>query len=130
LLAGSQRNTPEIGGKRKFFKSTASSIALLQPGPYNFTPSPLAISAVDNERTGADRADYPSADPTADDGSSTRGSIKGLMTVDPEESFKRKHRQKIKIGGVREKSRQMIKYVHEQRAARTLSIVVGVFILW
>lgn len=31
--------------------------------------------------------------------------------------------------GVREKSRQMMKYVHEQRAARTLSIVVGVFIL-
>uniref|UniRef100_A0A915DQ99 G-protein coupled receptors family 1 profile domain-containing protein n=1 Tax=Ditylenchus dipsaci TaxID=166011 RepID=A0A915DQ99_9BILA len=34
-----------------------------------------------------------------------------------------------KKGGVREKSRQMMKYVHEQRAARTLSIVVGVFIL-
>uniref|UniRef100_A0A914S157 G-protein coupled receptors family 1 profile domain-containing protein n=1 Tax=Parascaris equorum TaxID=6256 RepID=A0A914S157_PAREQ len=31
--------------------------------------------------------------------------------------------------GVREKSRQMMKYVHEQRAARTLSIVVGVFIV-
>ncbi|KAK0397011.1 hypothetical protein QR680_001941 [Steinernema hermaphroditum] len=31
--------------------------------------------------------------------------------------------------GVREKSRQMMKYVHEQRAARTLSIVVGAFIL-
>lgn len=30
---------------------------------------------------------------------------------------------------MREKSRQMMKYVHEQRAARTLSIVVGVFIL-
>lgn len=30
---------------------------------------------------------------------------------------------------VREKSRQMVKYVHEQRAARTLSIVVGAFIL-
>lgn len=34
-----------------------------------------------------------------------------------------------KAGGMREKSRQMMKYVHEQRAARTLSIVVGVFIL-
>lgn len=33
------------------------------------------------------------------------------------------------VGGMREKSRQMMKYVHEQRAARTLSIVVGVFIL-
>jgi hypothetical protein len=32
-------------------------------------------------------------------------------------------------GGVREKSRQMIKQLNEQRAARTLSIVVGVFIL-
>ncbi|VDM39078.1 unnamed protein product [Toxocara canis] len=31
--------------------------------------------------------------------------------------------------GVREKSRQMMRYVHEQRAARTLSIVVGVFIV-
>ncbi|GMT35775.1 hypothetical protein PFISCL1PPCAC_27072, partial [Pristionchus fissidentatus] len=30
---------------------------------------------------------------------------------------------------VREKSRKMLKYVHEQRAARTLSIVVGAFIL-
>ncbi|CAB3401099.1 unnamed protein product [Caenorhabditis bovis] len=30
---------------------------------------------------------------------------------------------------VREKSRQMMRYVHEQRAARTLSIVVGAFIL-
>ncbi|KAK5983006.1 Dopamine receptor 4, partial [Trichostrongylus colubriformis] len=30
---------------------------------------------------------------------------------------------------VREKSRQMVKYVHEQRAARTLSIVVGAFII-
>jgi hypothetical protein len=30
--------------------------------------------------------------------------------------------------GMREKSRQMLKYVHEQRAARTLSIVVGVFL--
>ncbi|KAF8355048.1 dop-4, partial [Pristionchus pacificus] len=29
---------------------------------------------------------------------------------------------------VREKSRRMLKYVHEQRAARTLSIVVGAFI--
>ncbi|KIH54642.1 hypothetical protein ANCDUO_15211, partial [Ancylostoma duodenale] len=27
---------------------------------------------------------------------------------------------------VREKSRQMVKYVHEQRAARTLSIVCGI----
>ncbi|KAL3073188.1 hypothetical protein niasHT_035464 [Heterodera trifolii] len=32
-------------------------------------------------------------------------------------------------GGMREKSRQMIKQLNEQRAARTLSIVVGVFIL-
>uniref|UniRef100_A0A914GSG5 G-protein coupled receptors family 1 profile domain-containing protein n=1 Tax=Globodera rostochiensis TaxID=31243 RepID=A0A914GSG5_GLORO len=31
-------------------------------------------------------------------------------------------------GGMREKSRQMIKQLNEQRAARTLSIVVGVFI--
>lgn len=31
--------------------------------------------------------------------------------------------------GMREKSRQMLKYVHEQRAARTLSIIVGAFIL-
>ncbi|CAD5215206.1 unnamed protein product [Bursaphelenchus okinawaensis] len=31
--------------------------------------------------------------------------------------------------GMREKSRQMMKYVHEQRAARTLSIIVGAFIL-
>lgn len=30
---------------------------------------------------------------------------------------------------MREKSRFMMKYVYEQRAARTLSIVVGVFIL-
>jgi hypothetical protein len=38
--------------------------------------------------------------------------------------------QRRKIGGgVREKSRQMIKQLNEQRAARTLSIVVGVFIL-
>ncbi|KAI6177189.1 G-PROTEIN-RECEP-F1-2 domain-containing protein [Aphelenchoides bicaudatus] len=35
----------------------------------------------------------------------------------------------IKKGGMREKSRQMLKYVHEQRAARTLSIIVGVFLL-
>lgn len=34
-----------------------------------------------------------------------------------------------KLNNVREKSRQMMKYVHEQRAARTLSIVVGAFIL-
>ncbi|KAI6235488.1 G-PROTEIN-RECEP-F1-2 domain-containing protein [Aphelenchoides besseyi] len=31
--------------------------------------------------------------------------------------------------GMREKSRQMMRYVHEQRAARTLSIIVGAFIL-
>jgi hypothetical protein len=31
--------------------------------------------------------------------------------------------------GMREKSRQMMKYVHEQRAARTLSIIVGAFII-
>uniref|UniRef100_A0A1I8C008 G_PROTEIN_RECEP_F1_2 domain-containing protein n=1 Tax=Meloidogyne hapla TaxID=6305 RepID=A0A1I8C008_MELHA len=36
--------------------------------------------------------------------------------------------QRKKIG-MREKSRQMIKQLNEQRAARTLSIVVGVFIL-
>ncbi|KJH42355.1 hypothetical protein DICVIV_11666 [Dictyocaulus viviparus] len=30
---------------------------------------------------------------------------------------------------VKERSRQVVKYVHEQRAARTLSIVVGAFIL-
>jgi len=34
-----------------------------------------------------------------------------------------------KKGGMREKSRQMMKYVHEQRAARTLSIIVGAFII-
>ncbi|KAH7705452.1 CBN-DOP-4 protein [Aphelenchoides avenae] len=44
-----------------------------------------------------------------------------LLTTDSNTSRKRT--------GVREKSRQMMKYMHEQRAARTLSIVVGAFIL-
>ncbi|CAD6187121.1 unnamed protein product [Caenorhabditis auriculariae] len=43
-------------------------------------------------------------------------------------SMSRSPSQRRKLN-VREKSRQMMRYVHEQRAARTLSIVVGAFIL-
>uniref|UniRef100_A0A0N4ZW99 G_PROTEIN_RECEP_F1_2 domain-containing protein n=1 Tax=Parastrongyloides trichosuri TaxID=131310 RepID=A0A0N4ZW99_PARTI len=62
---------------------------------------------------------------------------KSLLTLisDRDESsidFHEKAQRKISLRkrlGMKEKSRQMVKYVHEQRAARTLSIVVGVFIL-
>uniref|UniRef100_A0A0K0EX74 Dopamine receptor 4 (inferred by orthology to a C. elegans protein) n=1 Tax=Strongyloides venezuelensis TaxID=75913 RepID=A0A0K0EX74_STRVS len=62
---------------------------------------------------------------------------KSLLTLlsDKDESstdFHEKAQRKISLRkrlGMKEKSRQMVKYVHEQRAARTLSIVVGVFIL-
>uniref|UniRef100_A0A0K0E4K4 G_PROTEIN_RECEP_F1_2 domain-containing protein n=1 Tax=Strongyloides stercoralis TaxID=6248 RepID=A0A0K0E4K4_STRER len=65
---------------------------------------------------------------------STNKSLLNLLS-DKEESssdFHEKAQRKISLRkrlGMKEKSRQMVKYVHEQRAARTLSIVVGVFIL-
>ncbi|CEF60245.1 Dopamine receptor 2 [Strongyloides ratti] len=65
---------------------------------------------------------------------STNKSLINLLS-DKEESsvdFHEKAQRKISLRKrlcMKEKSRQMVKYVHEQRAARTLSIVVGVFIL-
>uniref|UniRef100_A0AC35U6E8 G_PROTEIN_RECEP_F1_2 domain-containing protein n=1 Tax=Rhabditophanes sp. KR3021 TaxID=114890 RepID=A0AC35U6E8_9BILA len=65
------------------------------------------------------------------------GQTKSMLTLisDKEDSssdFHDRAQRKISLRkrlGMREKSRAMVKYVHEQRAARTLSIVVGVFIL-
>ncbi|VDK17524.1 unnamed protein product, partial [Anisakis simplex] len=94
---------------------SCSSSVLLSSGP-------LSKSA---QLDATVRSPRPTANPIATPSSPL---LPATRSVPLQQVSRQTSSNKMKLG-VREKSRRMIRYMHEQRAARTLSIVVGVFIV-